>query len=207
MCRTAAILVLMLVLAPVTRAGVSRSWNNVEKLKPGAPIAVMLWNGGKIRGLLVSAGDRGLRIDVYARFPVGTSRVRDVSRRNIRKIVLVRAEQNLPGPASWAKRGAMVGGAAGVGLGVHDDIKYRSSCGGICWLIDGAAGAGLGYWAGCLPRESTELDICFAMARLSMRTQPAVLRITGRIADNRRPPWELHALRRSAGINRAPRCG
>lgn len=148
--QTLAIVLSILLLVPGAPAQTRHDWSNVENLKPYAPVIVQLWTGEKVSGQLISVRDDGLRLAAYVPFQFGATYLREISRADIRKLELDRKDQNLPNPRSWAIGGAIVGGATGVGLGIHRDKTEPSTCGHACWLLDGAAGAGGGYMAGLM---------------------------------------------------------
>jgi len=147
--QTLAILLTILLLVPAAPAQTPHDWNQVEKLKLDDPILIKLWNGEKVRGDFISVSDDQMRLGAYDRHSFGAIRLREINRADIHRVELVRRDQHLPNPKKWAIGGAIVGGAAGVGLGIHrDSTEEPSTCGHGCWLLDGAVGAGGGYMAG-----------------------------------------------------------
>ncbi|HKW89629.1 MAG TPA: hypothetical protein VJN21_12840 [Candidatus Acidoferrales bacterium] len=126
----------------------AHEWNAVAKLALDDPVLVVLWAGEKVRGEFISASDDVLRLGAYEPHTYGAIRLREINRADIRRLELVRRDRHLPNPKKWAIGGAIVGGAAGVGLGIHRDITEPTACGHACWLVDGATGAGGGYMAG-----------------------------------------------------------
>lgn len=146
--QTLAILLTILLLVPAAPAQTPHDWNQVEKLKLDDPILIKLWNGEKVRGDFISASDDQMRLGAYDRISIGAIRLREINRADIRRVELVRSDQHLPNPKNWAIGGAIVGGAAGVGLGIHRDNTEPTACEDRCWLLDGASLAGLGAIAG-----------------------------------------------------------
>lgn len=153
--RTLAILLSIALLAPVASGQTAHEWSNVEKLKPDAPVLIQLWTGEKVRGHFIDVSDDVLGLAAYDYSSFGATYLREINRADIRKIELVRRDQGLPNPKSWAIGGAIIGGAAGVGLGIHRDINEPTACGHACWLIDGLAGAGGGYMMGLITSAGT----------------------------------------------------
>ena len=145
-----AILLSIFLLVPTSPAQTSHDWNSVDKLKLDDPILIQLWSGEKIRGDFISVSDDQMRLGAYDRISIGAIRLREISRADIHRIELVRRDQNLPNPKKWAIGGAIVGGAAGVGLGIHRDISEPTACQHACWFVDGAIGVGGGYIAGLI---------------------------------------------------------
>lgn len=148
--QTIAVLLAIFLLVPAAPARTPGDWSSVEKLTADAPLVVALWTGERIRGHFLSASDDALRLAAYDLSIRGSTYLREIGRAEIRKVELVRRDQNLPNPNSWAVRGALIGGTIGVGLGIHRDITESSACEHACWLVDGAAAAGLGAMAGLI---------------------------------------------------------
>ena len=148
--QTLAILLTIFLLVPAAHAQNPHDWTQVDKLKLDDPILIKLWNGEKVRGDFISVSDDQMRLGAYDRHTFGAIRLREINRADIRRVELVRRVQHLPNPKNWVIGGAIVGGAAGVGLGIHRDFSEPSACGHACWLVDVAAAAGLGALAGLM---------------------------------------------------------
>lgn len=146
--QTLAILLTILLLVPAAPAQTPHDWNQVEKLKSDDPVLVLLWTGEKLHGHLINASDDELQLGAYIPYEYGVTYFREINRADIHRIELVRSDQHLPNPKNWASGGAIVGGAAGVGLGIHRDNSEPTACQHACWLLDGASLAGLGAIAG-----------------------------------------------------------
>src|SRR5579864_8802738 len=164
--RTLAILLSILLLVPGAPAQTLHDWSNVEKLKQDAPVLIQLWTGEKVRGHFINVSDDILRLAAYDFSSYGDTYLREISRADIRRIELVRRDQNLPNPRSWAIGGALIGGAAGVGLGIQRDISEKPACGGACWFLDGAAAAGLGAMTGLMAAGVVEIGHVFRHNKL-----------------------------------------
>lgn len=177
MCRAPAILAAILVVVPAAPAQSVRDWNNVQKLKLEDPILIRLRSGEKVRGEFVEVLDDRLQIAAFVPFQYDVRNLREINRADIRKIELVRRDQHLPNPRTWAIRGAIVGGAAGVGLGIHRDISEPTACGHACWFVDGVGGAGGGYMVGLISCATVGIAHLFRHNRLiyEAKTAPAPL--------------------------------
>jgi hypothetical protein len=145
-----AVLLSVQLLVPVASARTIHDWSNLEKLELDDPLLVVLQTGEKIRGHFIRISEETLSLGVSVPSQFGATYLREIVRADIRKIELVRRAQNLPNPRTWVIGGALIGGAAGVGLGIHRDISEPTACGHACWFLGGAAGAGLGVLAGLM---------------------------------------------------------
>ena len=141
--RALAILLSVAVFAPHLSAQSTRSWENVEKLKPGTPLRILLWNGEQISGKVDGTSETELRLIMR-----DSERTidRTIDRSEIRRIVRIR-HGDLPDPDRWMIRGALIGGAIGVTQGAIRDSTHHSNQGS--WLTGGLAGAVLGFFASC----------------------------------------------------------
>lgn len=139
------VVLIMVVLAPESFARRSYDWGNVLKLKRGTKILVTFRDDGPLEGRLVSANQSEIRM-LTGDTRHGTL-LRAFSRPTIASVTHVKGPR-LRDPDPWIKRGALLGAATGITVGVVRDSRAGSGRGGY-WLIDGLAGAGLGFLGGC----------------------------------------------------------
>jgi hypothetical protein len=141
-----AAVVALLAICPVTFARGSHDWTNVQKLKRGAKIVITFWAENPVQGRFESA-----TVD-YLRITVGDARrgaaVRQIAREKIWTVTHIKGPR-LGDPDAWLRNGAMIGGAIGLTVGIVRDARGEPG-GGANWLLDGAAGAGLGFFGGCV---------------------------------------------------------
>jgi hypothetical protein len=144
--RTLIALLIPLLLVPDLPARSNHDWDNVKKVKPGTTLEIQLKSGDQLYGELDQVTDSGLRFySVDPNFPQ-TNWQRDLARNQIRRIVRFRRSSDLPNPKHWMAIGAVAGGAIGVGAGATGDARHGNNG---RWLIDGFAGALLGFFASC----------------------------------------------------------
>ena len=143
--RTLTALLIVLLLVPDLPARTNHGWENVKKVKPGTPIQILLWTGDDVRGELDEVSDTGLRLYTADRTAPQTTRERDVDRKNIRRIAVIRHE-NLPDSGHWMRVGALTGAAVGAAAGGIQGARQGNNG---RWILGGLAGALLGFFASC----------------------------------------------------------
>ena len=121
-----------------------RDWEHVKRLKHGTSVYVILEKGQPVSGRIVCADDRGLR--VATRYPWDNGVPEQVGRANVRRVVKLR-HPVLPGPEKVIIGGTLAGGAVGAVAGGISDAKNGNNG---RWLVDGLAGAGLGFLGACM---------------------------------------------------------
>ena len=141
--RTIAALMIVLLLAPELPARSSRDWENVKKLKPGATVEILLWNGQNLSGEIDAVTDTGLQLAPPDRHQAGL--LHEVGRTTIRRIVRLR-EPYLPDGRRWMVTGAVAGGAIGLTAGAVADVRHG---GNYHWFEGAFGGAGLGFLVSC----------------------------------------------------------
>ena len=145
--RTLTILFALLFIAPGLSARSKSDWANVEKLKPGTLVQVLLWNGEKLRGRLDGADDAGLWLTKMDRRNIRGGPRANVDRASVRKVVRFR-QPSLPDVGKWMFAGTLAGGVIGVVSGaIYDGIHHSNE---LHWLTGGLGGAGAGFFASCL---------------------------------------------------------
>jgi len=143
--RAFAILLIGLLFIPNLPARTAHGWNNVKKLRHGARVMILLWNGDRLSGRIDSVGDAGLRLATPDHVNPQASWIRTVDRASIRRIVRVPNARNLPDPGKSVEIGAIAGGAAGVVTVAISDAKHGNQG---RWLVGGLLGAVGGAMAG-----------------------------------------------------------
>jgi hypothetical protein len=143
--RTLTALLIVLLLVPDLPARTNDSWETVKKLNPGTPIQILLWTGDDVSGELDEVSDAGLRLYTADRTAAQTTWERDVDRKNIRRIAVIRHE-NLPHSGHWMRVGALTGAAVGAAAGGIQDARQGNNG---RWILGGLAGALLGFSASC----------------------------------------------------------
>jgi hypothetical protein len=144
--RTLIALIITLLLVPDLPARSKHDWDNVKKVKPGTTLEIQLKSGDHVYGELDQVSDSGLRIYAADNNSAQTNWQRDLDRKQIQRIVRFRRSSEFPNPARWMAIGAVAGGAIGVGAGAIGDAKHGNNG---RWLVDGFAGAVLGFFASC----------------------------------------------------------
>ena len=143
MSKIPAALCVVLLLAAGAYARSKHDWQHVEKLKPGTPILIALWNGRLVNGSVEAVGPASLRIDT-ADPEIGVGSLEEFRQEDIRRIVRMRP--NLPDPERWM----LIGTLAGVGVGptsgaIYDAAHHEN----YHWFTGGLAGAGIGFFGSC----------------------------------------------------------
>jgi len=133
--------VVALLFASVSCCGQSATgdWSGVQNLSPGTSLNVKAKSGAKYHGKMVMATADSLFINSdEPAFPGRTVRRREFRREDVREIRLGRSGASLAA-------GAVIGGAAGAGIGVALDSTAKShEYRGVIALVLGVLGAGLG---------------------------------------------------------------
>src|SRR5277367_2277997 len=138
-----AVLLAALLAAPALPARDNHDWANVEKVKLGTHVRVLLWSGESLGGELDAVSDSTLRLSVADRSAPQTGWSRTVDRASIHRIARVR-QNELPNPHHWLVAGAVAGGVAGVATGAVQDARHGDNG---RWIVDGFAGAVAGFLA------------------------------------------------------------
>ena len=144
--RTLIALLIALLFVPNLPARTNHDWDNVKKVKPGTTLEIQLKSGDELYGELDQVSDSSLRIYAAGNNSAQTNWQRDLDRNQIRRIIRFRRSSDFPNPARWMAIGAVAGGAIGVGAGAIGDAKHGNNG---RWLVDGFAGAVLGFFASC----------------------------------------------------------
>lgn len=120
-------------------------WDNLAKLKPESKISVELWSDAPVEGRFDSVSGDLLRV----RTGNGQSgyQTLELPRERIRLISHIRGPQPRD-PVPAMRRVALIGAAGGATIGIVRDVKGGPAA-GINWLVDGMAGAALGFFVDC----------------------------------------------------------
>lgn len=145
--RILAALLATLVFTAQMAARPAHDWGNVEKLKRGTPILVLLWTGENLSGRIEAVDGTGLRLTPFEWMNGGIGSVRAVERANIERISTIH-QHLLPNPRRWMIIGTVAGGAIGATAGAISDANNRYS--EARWFTGGLAGAGLGFFGSCV---------------------------------------------------------
>jgi hypothetical protein len=139
--RTLAVLFTVLLFSPHLPARTHHDWANVEKLRPGTEVRILLWSGGNLSGHVYNVSQSGLQL--ASCFPPQTSGswLHTIDRATIRKIVS-NSEPKLPDPGKWMAVGAVAGGLVGVTTGGFN--RNGESYNGFTGAL---GGAGMGAFA------------------------------------------------------------
>jgi hypothetical protein len=139
--RNISLLAASLLLASSALAQV-RSWQNVQALQPGTPIAVK--SAQKIRCNFVAATDEELVCEGASpgQFMFPDSQQFRFQRASIRQVRTVRRDMRRPG------MGDLIGAGIGAGIGVAIGSRCNSKCGNmtaVLGVLGAALGAGMGH--------------------------------------------------------------
>jgi len=121
-------------------------WNKVMKLKSGTPVLISLWNGERLGGRIESVTDAGVELDDPDRSSAHGSWQRQIDRSSIQQIARTH-EAHLPNPRKWMAIGAAGGAGTAITVGAITEPKATFSG---KWLLDGFAGAVLGFIGSCV---------------------------------------------------------
>ena len=121
-----------------------RDWERVKRLKHGTAVYVILDKGQPVSGRIDAADDHGLRVATV--YPWDNGVDEQVGRANVRRVVKLR-HPVLPDPEKVLIGGMLAGGAVGAVAGGISDAKNGHNG---RWLVDGLAGAGLGFLGACM---------------------------------------------------------
>lgn len=120
-------------------------WDNLAKLKPGNKISVELWAEAPVEGRFDSATESILRVRTSN--SQWGSQTLELPRERIRLVRQIRGPQPRD-PVPAMRNAALIGAAGGATIGVVRDVKGGPAA-GINWLVDGIAGAALGFFVDC----------------------------------------------------------
>ena len=122
-------------------------WANVQKLKPGTPVAILLSAGEELRGYLEAADASGLRLTWLDRNGTLIASSHHVDRMSVRKIIRSRHSKLPQDPGRIMVVSTVAGGAVGATSGaIYDATHYNNAH----WLTGGLAGAGIGFLGSCV---------------------------------------------------------
>lgn len=145
--RFLALLIAVLLAVPALPAR-SNKWANVMKLKPGTSVEILLSNGENVSGSIDSASDTGIRLAEPDPTNEQDNGMRTIDRSNARRVVcIVYHPRHLPNQQKWLAIGAAGGGVIGATAGGIGDINHGANG---RWLLDGFAGALVGFFASCV---------------------------------------------------------
>ena len=139
-CRViASTLALLLTSSSSLAQSTSSDWSTVQNLASGLVLSVRTRTGAKYHGEMVTATPDSLIINSDERaFPGRTVRRREFARSEVREIRLTAYGASLAA-------GAVIGGAAGAGIGVALDSTAKShEYRGVVAFVLGVLGAGIG---------------------------------------------------------------
>jgi hypothetical protein len=122
------------------------NWENVEKLKPGTPIWVLLWTGENVAGRVEGVSGTELRVTPFEWTNGGVWTLHEVKRANVQRITRI-YHHRLPNSRHWMVVGTVAGGAIGATTGAISDANHHTST--ARWFTGGLAGAGLGFFVSC----------------------------------------------------------
>lgn len=106
-------------------------------------VYVSLWKGQPVSGRVVLVDEHGL--EIATRYPWDNGIPEKIARENVARIVLVH-HPVLPDPQKVISGATLIGGAAGATAGAISHTDRESGR----WVLDGIAGAGLGFFVGCV---------------------------------------------------------
>src|SRR5271169_6154963 len=124
--RAITIMLAILTLAPELPAKDKFDWGNVEKLKTGTLVLVVLKTGETLAGRFDSATSAELSITTQGRTYPGSQPVRDIDRESVRRIFRVRHSHNPPDPEKWMLVGTLGGAAVGAAAGGIYDATHKN---------------------------------------------------------------------------------
>ncbi|HEX5424232.1 MAG TPA: hypothetical protein VFW94_11835 [Candidatus Acidoferrales bacterium] len=142
--RVIAAVLAILLLCPGLPARDIQKWRNVEKLRRGTTVVVVLCNGGEINGQVEFATDSAVQVAAFNTDAYETSSIQTIDRTSIRRVIRVRAALYVPDQQRWGAIGAVGGGTAGA---LSAGISYGD---GAHAFLGGLAGALLGGLAGMI---------------------------------------------------------
>jgi hypothetical protein len=139
------VLVVALLLVPECFARNRSDWKNVQRLKPGSEIMIVLSDGRHTEGCVRSATDSKLEIVVPGgSYPAG-GRDQNLDRRDIEKIMRVHTHDPFAPDPKLVLALAVAGGAViGTTVGAIGDAEHGNNG---RWLAGGLGGAGIGIFA------------------------------------------------------------
>lgn len=111
--RVVAAVLAILLLCPGLPARDIHKWRNVEKLRRGTTVMVVLWDGSELNGQVQFATDSAVQVAASNTDAYETSSIQTVDRRSIRRVIRVRAALYVPDQQRWGVIGAVGGGTAG----------------------------------------------------------------------------------------------
>ncbi|HEV2206029.1 MAG TPA: hypothetical protein VGR36_05790 [Candidatus Acidoferrales bacterium] len=131
-------LLVALLLCPDLPARDVHQWRNVQKLKRGTPVQVVLWNGTDVYGRIHSVSANGIEVSVPDSVTAKSNWIQAVHRPSVREVVRRSGQMYLPDPHRWMIAGAVAGAAGGVASGAISDARhgYQGR-----WLFGGLIGS------------------------------------------------------------------
>lgn len=142
--RVVTILLVALLLCPDLPARDLHKWQNVEKLRHGTTVSVVLWNGGEIKGKFEFATDSSVQVAASNVDAYDPSSIQTIDRTSIRRVIRLRAAWYMPNERTWGTVGAVGGAGAGA---IAAGVSYGD---GLHAFFGGLAGALFGWLAGVL---------------------------------------------------------
>jgi hypothetical protein len=121
-------------------------WNNVKRLKRGAPVEILLWSGENLREKIDEVSDAGVQLAMIDRSNPHLGIQYQFERTSIRRIVTVR-QLNLPDSKRWIVTGTVAGGGIGLVGGAIADVTHGTN---YHWLTGDFGGAIGGLLISCV---------------------------------------------------------
>lgn len=135
-------LLVVLLLCPDLPARDIHKWQNVEKLRRGTTVDVVLWNGGEIKGEFEFATDSSVQVAASNVDAYDPRSIQTIDRASIRRVIRLRAALYVPNEHLWGAIGAVGGGAAGaLSAGISYGDGFHAFFGGLGGALFGWVGA------------------------------------------------------------------
>lgn len=142
--RALAAVLAVALLCPDLPARDIHKWRNVQKLRPGTTISVVLWNGGEINGQFEFATDSAVQVAASNVDAYNASSIQTIDRSSIQRVVRLRSTPYVPDERKWGAVGAVGGVGAGA---LAEGISHGD---GLHAFFGGLGGALFGYLGGIL---------------------------------------------------------
>lgn len=139
--RVVAAVLALLLLCPALPARDIHNWRNVEKLRRGSTVKVVLWNGGEIDGRIEFATDSTVEVDASNVDAYDAHSIQTIDRTSIRRVIRLRGAVYFPDERRWGAIGAVGGGAAGaLSAGISYGDGFHAFFGGLGGALFGWLG-------------------------------------------------------------------